>query len=79
MVTVTFEVEVSDNDGREAVQSRTSEIRSAILTVLADTHLDDIGDPADYDALKRKVQNRIQPLLPAHPIRRVLITEFLTQ
>lgn len=79
VVTVTFEVEVSDNDGREAVQSRTSEIRSAILTVLADTHLDDIGDPADYDALKRKVQNRIQPLLPAHPIRRVLITEFLTQ
>jgi flagellar basal body-associated protein FliL len=79
LVTVTFEVEVSDNDGRDALKARTSEIRAAILTVLADTHLDDIGDPADYDALKRKVQNRIQPLLPAHPIRRVLITEFLTQ
>jgi len=79
LATVTFEVEVSDNQGRDAVKSRTSEIRSAILTVLADTHLDDIGEPADYEALKKKVQNRIQPLLPAHPIRRVLITEFLTQ
>ena len=79
LVTVTFEVEVSDNKGRDAVKARTSEIRSAILTVLADTHLDDIGVPEDYDALKRKVQNRIQPLLPTHPIRRVLITEFLTQ
>jgi flagellar basal body-associated protein FliL len=79
LVTVTFDVEVSDNEGRDAVKARTSEIRSAILTVLADAHLDDIGDPEDYDVLKRKVQNRIQPLLPTHPIRRVLITEFLTQ
>jgi flagellar basal body-associated protein FliL len=79
VTTVTFEVEVSDDEGRDAVKARTSEIRSAILTVLADTHLDDIGDPADYDALKRKVLNRIQPFLPTHPIRRVLITEFLTQ
>jgi flagellar basal body-associated protein FliL len=79
LITVTFEVETSDDQGRDAVKARTSEIRSAILTELADTHLDDIGDPEDYEALKKKVQKRIQPLLPTHPIRRVLITEFLTQ
>lgn len=77
--TVTFEVEVSDTSGRDAVKSRTSEIRSAILAVLADTKLSDIGDPEDFTALKEKVQGRVQSILSDHRIRRVLITEFLSQ
>jgi flagellar basal body-associated protein FliL len=76
--TVTFEVEASDNAGRDALRSHTSEIRSAILTVLADTKLSEIGAPEDFAALKTKVQGRVQSLLPDHSIRRVLITEFLS-
>ena len=77
--TVTFELEVSDTSGRDAVKSRTSEIRSAILAVLADTKLGDVGDPEDFAALKKKVQDRVQSMLPDHLVRRVLITEFLSQ
>ena len=77
--TVTFEVEVSDASGRDAAKSRTSEIRSAILAVLADTKLSDIGDPEDFAVLKKKVQGRVQSLLPEHLVRQVLITEFLSQ
>jgi len=76
--TVTFEVEVSDTSGRDAVKSRTSEIRSVILSVLADTKLSDVGDQEDFAALKKKVQGRVQSLLPEHLVRRVLITEFLS-
>jgi flagellar basal body-associated protein FliL len=76
--TVTFEVEVSDPAGRDALKSHTSEIRSAILTVLADAKLSDIGAPEDFAALKMKVQGRVQSLLPNHAVRRVLITEFLS-
>jgi flagellar basal body-associated protein FliL len=76
--TVTFELEVSDPSGRDAVKSRTSEIRSAILAVLADTKLSDLGDPQDFAALKKKVQSRVQSLLPNHLVRSVLITEFLS-
>jgi flagellar basal body-associated protein FliL len=76
--TVTFEVEVSDTSGRDAVKSRSSAIRSAILAVLADTNLSDVGDPEELAALKRKVQGRVQSLLPNHLVRRVLITEFLS-
>ena len=76
--TVTFEVEVTDTSGRNAVKSRLSEIRSAILTVLADSKQSDIGDPEDFAVLKEKVQARVQSLLPDHLVRRVLITEFLT-
>jgi len=55
------------------------EIRSQVLALLADLKLSTIEDSADYEALKTQVQKRIQPLLPDHPIRRVLITEFLSQ
>jgi flagellar basal body-associated protein FliL len=78
LVTITFELEVADSEGRDAVKSRTSVIRSAILSLLADTQLGAVGDPADFERLKAKVQSRLQPLLPEHPIRRVLITDFLT-
>jgi len=78
MSTVTFEVEVSDADGRDALKSRISAIRSGILTVLADTKLSDVGDPEDFAKLKQKVQGSIQTLLPEHIVRRVLITEFLS-
>jgi flagellar basal body-associated protein FliL len=78
MSTVTFEVEVNDSHDRDALKSRTSEIRSAILTVLADTKLGDLGIPEDFDGLKKKVQGQIQSLLPGQVVRRVLITEFLT-
>lgn len=78
MTTVTFEVEVSDNQARDAVKSHTSAIRSAILTVLADTKLTDIGDPDDLVRLKEKVQGRIQSVVPARLVRRILITEFLS-
>lgn len=76
---VTFELEVDDDQGRDAVKARTSEIRSQILALLADTQLSAVGEASDYEALKLKVQNRIQPLLVGHRIRRVLITEFLSQ
>lgn len=78
MNTVTFEVEVNDAQGRDILKSRTSEIRSAILTILADAKLSDIGDPEDFTNLKKKVQSRIEDLLPADIVRRVLITEFLS-
>jgi len=78
MNTVTFEVEVNDAQGRDLFKSRTSEIRSAILTVLADTKLSDVGDPEDFTNLKKRVQDRVQSILPGETIRRVLITEFLS-
>ena len=77
--TVTFELEVSDDQGRDALKSRTSEIRSEILKLLADIPPSTIGDAESYEALKTQVQKRIQPLVPSHPIRRVLITEFLSE
>jgi flagellar basal body-associated protein FliL len=77
--TVTFELEVNDDQGRDALKSRTSEIRSEILKLLADVQLSTIEDVEGYEALKAQVQQRIQPLVPSHPIRRVLITEFLSQ
>ena len=77
--TVTFELEVNDEQGRDAVKSRTSEIRSEILKLLADVQLSTIEDAEGYAELKAQVQKRIQPLVPSHPIRRVLITEFLSQ
>jgi flagellar basal body-associated protein FliL len=77
--TVTFELEVNDEQGRDAVKARTSEIRSEILALLADLQLSTIEDASDYEALKAQVQKRIQPLVSSHPIRRVLITEFLSQ
>jgi len=76
---VTFELEVNDDQGRDALKSRTSEIRSEILKLLADVQLSTIEDADGYQALKAQVQNRIQPLVPNHTIRRVLITEFLSQ
>jgi flagellar basal body-associated protein FliL len=76
--TVTFEVEVNDAGAQAALKSRTSEIRSAILTVLADTKLSDIGDPEGFATLKQSVQKRVQAILPEHAVRRVLITEFLS-
>jgi flagellar basal body-associated protein FliL len=76
--TVTFEVEVSDAQGQAVFKSRTSQIRSAILTVLADTKLSDIGDPEGFAALKQSVHKRVQAILPDHVVRRVLITEFLS-
>lgn len=78
-VTVTFELEVDDDQGRQAVTARTSKIRSEILALLADLRLSDMGDATEYEALKTQVQKRIQPLAPMHPIRRVLITEFLIE
>ena len=77
--TVTFELEVNDERARDDVKSRISEIRSEILALLADLELSTIEDAADYEALKAQVKKRIQPLVPNHPIRRVLITEFLSQ
>jgi flagellar basal body-associated protein FliL len=77
MSTVTFEVEVTDAAGRDAVKARTSQVRSEILTLLADTKLNDIGDPEGLAILKKRVQDRVQSVLPDHVIRRVLITEFL--
>jgi flagellar basal body-associated protein FliL len=77
--TVTFELEVNGDQGRDALKSRTSEIRSEILKLLADVQLSTIEDADGYQALKAQVQNRIQPLVPNHTIRRVLITEFLSQ
>jgi len=77
--TVTFELELNDDDGRDALKSRTSVVRSEILKVLADIQLSSVEDAEGYEALKAQVQARLQPLLPSHPIRRVLITEFLSQ
>jgi flagellar basal body-associated protein FliL len=76
---VTFEMEVGDLPGRDALKARTPEIRMAILAMLADTKLTNIGDPEDFAALKAKVKDRVQSLLPNHPIRRVLITDFLSK
>jgi flagellar basal body-associated protein FliL len=76
--TITFEVEVSDDQSRDAMKARNSQIRSAILGALADVNLDDMGDPADYRNLKLNVQEKIQALLPNHQVRHVFITQFLT-
>jgi len=76
--TVTFELEVQDVQARDAVRARDSAIRSTILNVLADTKLNDIGDPGDLAALKNKIQDSVQSVLPDHVVRRVLITEFLS-
>lgn len=78
MSTVTFEVEVVNGRARDLLESRTSEIRSAILTVLADAKLSEIGDPEDFANLKKKVQSRIESVVPAELVRRVLITQFLS-
>jgi flagellar basal body-associated protein FliL len=77
-LTVTFELEVEDNQGRDDVIAHTSKIRSEVLALLADIQLYAIGDTAEYEALKKQVQNRIQPIVPNHRIRRVLITELLS-
>jgi flagellar basal body-associated protein FliL len=79
MNTVTFELEVNDDEGRDALKSRTSEVRSEILKLLADVQLSTIEDANGYEALKVLVQKRVQALMPSHPIRRVLITELLSQ
>jgi flagellar basal body-associated protein FliL len=76
--TVTFEVEVRDASAQSVFKSHTSEIRSVILTVLADTKLNEIGDPEGFATLKQRVQQRVQSILPEHVVRRVLITEFLS-
>lgn len=78
MTTVTFEVEVVDRRARDLLESRTSEIRSEILTILADAKLSEIGDPEDFANLKKKVQSRIESVVPAEIVRRVLITQFLS-
>jgi len=78
-VTVTFELEVIDDQGRRAVIDRTSNVRSEILALLADLHLSEVGDASDFEALKKQVQSRLQPLLPGQPIRNVLITQFLRE
>jgi len=78
-VTVTFELEVTDDQGRQAVLARTSNVRSEILALLADLHLSEMGDASDFEALKKQVQRRLQPLLPGQPIRNVLITQFLRE
>jgi flagellar basal body-associated protein FliL len=78
-VTVTFELEVTDDQGRQAVLARTSNVRSEILALLADLHLSEVGDASDFEALKKEVQRRLQPLLPGQPIRNVLITQFLRE
>jgi len=77
--TVTFELEVTDDEGRDALKSRTSEVRAEVLKLLADIQLSTVEDAEGYEALKAQVQARLQPLMPSHPIRRVLITEFLSQ
>lgn len=78
MSTVTFDVEMDDTGGREALKARRSEVRSVILNVLADAKLNDIGDPEDLANLKKKVQERVQSVVAEHAVRRVLITEFLS-
>jgi len=76
---VTFEVEVSDAEARDTLKARTSEVRSQILALLADTNLTEIGAPEDFATLKAKVQDRVQALMPGHSVRRVLITDFLSK
>ena len=76
--TVTFEVEVSDEESKDAMKAYNSQIRSAILAALADARLSEVGDPAEYRHLKLEVQEKIQSLLPNQRVRRVFITQFLT-
>lgn len=78
-VRVSFDLEVSADIDRDAVQSRLPMIRDSIITFFSDRTLDELRGSEGILRTKMAIMKRIDEIVPGGRIRALYITDFIIQ
>lgn len=78
-VRVSFDLEVSADIDRDAVQSRLPQIRDSIITFFSDRTLDELRGSEGIDRTKVSIMKRLEEIVPGRRVRAIYITDFIIQ
>jgi len=78
-VRVAFDLELTAEPDRAAVQARMPHIRDAIISYFSDRSLDELRGSEGMDRIKLAVAKKLDDILAAHRVRSVFITELVIQ
>lgn len=78
-VRVAFDLELTAEADRGAIQARMPHIRDAIISYFSDRSLDELRGSEGMDRIKQAVAKKLDDILAAHRVRSVFITELVIQ
>lgn len=78
-VRVSFDIEVSADIDREAVQARLPQIRDSIITFFSDRTLDELRGSEGIERTKVSIMKRMEEIVPGRRVRAIYITDFIIQ
>jgi flagellar FliL protein len=76
---VSFEMEVADEKGKEAVTLRMPQIRDAFLSYLSDRTAEDLRGSEAIGRVKAALGQRLAEVAPGAPVRGLYVTELVVQ
>jgi flagellar protein FliL len=78
-VRVAFDLELTAEADRAALQARMPHIRDAIISYFSDRSLDELRGSEGMDRIKLAVAKKLDDILAAHRVKSVFITELVIQ
>jgi len=76
---VSFEMEVADEKGKEAVTLRMPQIRDAFLSYLSDRTAEDLRGSEAIGRVKAALGQKLAEVAPGTPVRGLYVTELVVQ
>jgi flagellar protein FliL len=76
---VTFEIEVKEERGTEALNARLPQIRDAFLAYLSDRTVEELRGSEAMAQLKEALANRLHEIAPGAPVRALYVTDLVVQ
>ena len=78
-VRLAFDIEVANDQDKEAVQAHLSHIRDLVISYFADRTLDELRGSEAMERTKAILIKRIDDIVPGRRIKNLFITDFIVQ
>jgi len=78
-VRVAFDIEVENDQDKEAINHHLSHIRDQVISYFADRTLEELRGSEAMERTKASLIKRIDQVVPGHRIKNLFITDFIIQ
>jgi flagellar FliL protein len=78
-VRISFDIEVSAEIDRDAVQTRLPQIRDSVISFFSDRTLDELRGSEGIERTKMSIMKRMEEIVPGRRVRALYITDFIIQ
>jgi flagellar FliL protein len=76
---LSFEVELKEEKGKDALNARLPQIRDAFLSYLSDRSVDELRGSEAMTLLKEALAKRLREIAPGAPVKALYVTDLVVQ